>query len=107
MSTPMLLLLVLTPVASAVPDAAESVTRAEAEYVVTKVLTGKLKKFTDKKTIPQFIPQIWFGNEKLVAVSVILEGHIIFIEKNTFKMYQKGLCASDSVELVMRPNIRE
>lgn len=68
---------------------------------------GKLKKFTDKKTIPQFIPQIWFGNEKLVAVSVILEDHIIFIEKNTFKMYQKGLCASDSVELVMRPNIRE
>ena len=68
---------------------------------------GKLKKFTDKKTIPQFIPQIWFGNEKLVAVSVISEDHIIFIEKNTFKMYQKGLCASDSVELVMRPNIRE
>ena len=43
----------------------------------------------------------------IVAVSVILEDHIIFIEKNTFKMYQKGLCASDSVELVMRPNIRE
>ena len=68
---------------------------------------GKLKKFTDKKTTPMFIPQMWFGNEKLVAVSVISEDHIIFIEKNTFKMYQKGLCASDSVELVMRPNIRE
>lgn len=67
---------------------------------------GKLKKFTDKKTTPMFIPQIWFGNEKLVAVSVISEDHIIFIEKNTFKMYEKGLCASDSIELVTRPNTK-
>ena len=68
---------------------------------------GKLKKFTDKKTTPMFIPQTWFGNEKLVAVSVISEDHIIFIEKTTFKMYEKGLCASDSIELVTRLNLKD
>ncbi|MGI6336698.1 MAG: AAA domain-containing protein [Eubacteriales bacterium] len=67
---------------------------------------GKLKKFTDKKTTPMFIPQLWFGNEKLVAVSVISEDHIIFIDKNTFKMYEKGLCASDRIELVTKPTTK-
>ena len=54
-----------------------------------------------------FIPQMWFGNEKLVAVSVVSEDHIIFIEKNTFKMYVKGLSASDGIELVMNSNKKD
>lgn len=67
---------------------------------------GKLGRFTDKKIIPMFIPQLWFGNEKMVAVSVIPEDHIIFIDKNTFKMYEKGLCASNGIELVTKPTTK-
>lgn len=58
---------------------------------------GKLKKYTDKKPIGMFIPQIRGGKERLVSVSFIEEDRIIYISKDSFKTY--GFTDSVTVEL--------
>lgn len=60
---------------------------------------GKLKKYTDKKVVGMFIPQIRSGKERLVSVSVVEEDRIIYISKDSFKTYEKGFAESVTVEL--------
>lgn len=49
--------------------------------------SGKLKKYTDKKVVSMFIPQIRSGRERLILVSVVEENRLIYISKDLFKTY--------------------
>ena len=60
---------------------------------------GKLKKYTDKKVVGMFIPQIRSGKERLVSVSVVEEDRLIYISKDLFKTYEKSFTESETVEL--------
>ncbi|HUM83936.1 MAG TPA: DEAD/DEAH box helicase [Lachnospiraceae bacterium] len=71
--------------------------RAGKYYLVP--YNGKLKSYTIKKATAMFIPQERSGKEKLVSVSVIESDHLIFIMKDSYKMYQKGLTDSEGIEL--------
>ncbi len=46
-----------------------------------------------------FIPQMRSGKEKLVPVSVVEEERTIYISKENYKMYEKGLTAPEGIEL--------
>lgn len=61
--------------------------------------SGKLKKYTDKKVISMFIPQIRSGKERLVSVSVVEDDRLIYISKDSFKTYEKGFTDSMTIEL--------
>lgn len=61
--------------------------------------SGKLKKYTDKKVISMFIPQIRSGKERLVSVSVVEDDRLIYISKDSFKTYEKGFTDSVTIEL--------
>lgn len=61
--------------------------------------TGKLKTHTFKKTVGMFIPQIRNGQEKMVSVSVVEEDRIIYMAKDIFKLYEKGLHEPEGIEL--------
>lgn len=60
---------------------------------------GKLKNYTIKPVVSMFIPQIRSGKEKLVPVSVVEEDQTIYISKDNYKMYEKGLTAPEGIEL--------
>ena len=60
---------------------------------------GKLKSHTLKKTVAMFVPQIRNGQEKMVSVSVVEEDRIIYISKDMFKLYEKGLSEPEGIEL--------
>lgn len=72
-------------------------TRAGSYYLVP--YKGKLKNYTIKKLTAMFIPQMRSGREKLISVSVIEEDNVIFITKENFKMYEKGLTDPEGFEL--------
>ncbi len=61
--------------------------------------TGKLKKHTIKKTVGMFVPQMRNGQEKMVSVSVVEEDRIIYMTKDMFKLYEKGLSEPEGIEL--------
>lgn len=61
--------------------------------------TGKLKTHTIKKTVGMFVPQMRNGQEKMVSVSVVEEDRIIYMAKDTFKLYEKGLSEPEGIEL--------
>ena len=61
--------------------------------------TGKLKTHTIKPAVGMFIPQIRNGQEKMVSVSVVEEDRIIYISKDMFKLYEKGLSEPEGIEL--------
>ena len=61
--------------------------------------SGKLKKYTDKKVISMFIPQIRSGKERLVSVSVVEDDRLIYISKDSFKTHEKGFTDSVTIEL--------
>ena len=52
-----------------------------------------------KKTVAMFVPQIRNGQEKMVSVSVVEEDRIIYISKDMFKLYEKGLSEPEGIEL--------
>lgn len=60
---------------------------------------GKLKNYTLKPVVSMFIPQMRSGKEKLVPVSVVEEDQTIYISKENYKMYEKGLTAPEGIEL--------
>lgn len=60
---------------------------------------GKLKTHTMKPTVGMFIPQMRNGQEKMVSVSVVEEDRIIYISKDMFKLYEKGLSEPEGIEL--------
>lgn len=60
---------------------------------------GKLKNYTLKPVVSMFIPQMRSGKEKLVPVSVIEVDQTIYISKENYKMYEKGLTAPKGIEL--------
>ena len=60
---------------------------------------GKLKTHTIKPTVGMFIPQMRNGQEKMVTVSVVEEDRIIYISKDMFKLYEKGLSEPEGIEL--------
>lgn len=60
---------------------------------------GKLKTHTIKPTVGMFIPQMRSGQEKMVTVSVVEEDRIIYISKDMFKLYEKGLSEPEGIEL--------
>lgn len=60
---------------------------------------GKLKSYTAKPVISMFIPQMRSGKEKLIPVSVVEEDQTIYISKENYKMYEKGLTAPKGIEL--------
>ena len=61
--------------------------------------TGKLKIHTIKKTVGMFVPQMRNGQEKMVSVSVVVEDRIIYMAKDIFKLYEKGLSEPEGIEL--------
>ncbi len=61
--------------------------------------TGKLKTHTTKQTVKMFVPQIRNGQEKMVSVSVVEEDLIIYMSKDMFMLYEKGLSEPDGIEL--------
>ena len=61
--------------------------------------TRKLKTHTIKKTVGMFVPQIRNGQEKMVSVSVVEEDRIIYMAKDMFKLYEKGLSEPEGIEL--------
>ena len=61
---------------------------------------GKLKKYTDKKFVNMFIPQIRSGKKRLVSVSVVEEDKLLYISKDLFKAYEHGLTDSTAIELM-------
>ena len=61
--------------------------------------TGKLKTHTIKKTVGMFVPQMRNGQEKMVSVSVVEEDRIIYMAKDMFKLYEKGLSEPEGIEL--------
>ena len=61
--------------------------------------TGKLKTHTIKKTVGMFVPQIRNGQDKMVSVSVVEEDRIIYLSKDMFKLYEKGLSEPEGIEL--------
>ncbi len=71
--------------------------RAGRYYLVP--YKGKLKTFTIKPVVGMFILQIRSGKEKLVSVSVDEDNHIIYITRESFKYYEKGLIAPEGFEL--------
>lgn len=60
---------------------------------------GKLKKITLKPVVSMFIPQMRSGKEKLIPVSVVEEDKTIYISKENYMTYKKGLTASEGIEL--------
>ena len=61
---------------------------------------GKLKKYNTKPFVPMFIPLMRSGERrKLIPVFVVEEDRIIYISRENFKMYKKGLTASSRIEL--------
>jgi hypothetical protein len=46
-----------------------------------------------------FVPQIRNGQEKMVSVSVVEEDRIIYMAKDMFKLYEKGLSEPEGIEL--------
>lgn len=46
-----------------------------------------------------FIPQNRNGQEKMVSVSVVEEDRIIYISKDMFKIYERGLSEPDGIQL--------
>lgn len=60
---------------------------------------GKLRNCTIKPVVSMFIPQIRSGKEKLIPVSVVEEDQIIYISKENYKRYEKGLISPDGIEL--------
>lgn len=46
-----------------------------------------------------FIPQMRSGKEKLIPVSIVEEEQTIYISKENYMIYQKGLTASEGIEL--------
>lgn len=61
--------------------------------------TGKLKTHTIKKTVGMFVPLMRNGQEKMVSVSVAEEDRIIYIAKDMFKLYEKGLSEPEGIEV--------
>ena len=61
--------------------------------------SGKLKTYTIKKTVGMFVPQMRNGQEKMVSVSVVEEDRIIYMAKDMFKLYEKGLSEPEGIEL--------
>ena len=61
--------------------------------------TGKLKTHTIKKAVGMFVPQMRNGQEKMVSVSVVEEDRIIYMAKDMFKLYEKGLSEPEGIEL--------
>lgn len=61
--------------------------------------TGKLKVHTIKKTVAMYIPQMRNGQEKMVSVSVVEEDRIIYMSKDMFKLYERGLSEPEGIEL--------
>ena len=62
---------------------------------------GKLRNYTTKKATAMFIPQMRAGKETKVPVSVVEEDRIIFIAKDLYKMYEKGLKKAEELELIL------
>ena len=62
---------------------------------------GKLRNYTTKKATAMIIPQIRAGKETKVPVSVVEEDRIIFIAKDLYKMYEKGLKQAEELELIL------
>ena len=60
---------------------------------------GKMKNCTIKPVVSMFIPQMRHGKERMIPVSVVEEDRIIYISKENYKMYRKGLTAPEGVEL--------
>lgn len=60
---------------------------------------GKLKTHTAKKAVGMFVPQMRNGEEKMVSVSVVKEDRIIYMSKDMFKLYERGLSEPDGIEL--------
>ena len=61
--------------------------------------TGKLKTHTIEKTAVMFVPQMRNGQEKMVSVSVVEKDRIIYIAKDMFNLYEKGLSEPEGIEL--------
>lgn len=60
---------------------------------------GKLKNFTTKLTTSMLILQMRSGKEKMVPVSVFEEDRIIYISKENYKAFEKGLTVPEGIEL--------
>ena len=58
-----------------------------------------MKNCTIKPVVSMFIPQMRHGKERMIPVSVVEEDRIIYISKENYKMYRKGLTAPEGVEL--------
>lgn len=71
--------------------------RAGAYFLVP--YSGKLKRYTEKKVKGMFIPQMRSGKERLVSVSVDEEHKLIYISRDAFKTYEKGLTEPSGFEL--------
>ena len=50
---------------------------------------GKLRNYTDKKTVNMFIPVILNGKEKNISVYIVEEDRIIYITSDIFRRYYK------------------
>lgn len=61
--------------------------------------SGKLKNREKRTLISMFIPQIRANKEKLVPVSVVEGEHIIYISKENYKTYGKGLLNPNGIQL--------
>lgn len=60
---------------------------------------GKLKHYTNKKSISMFIPQVRSGKERHVQVFVIEEDRVIYISNTFFKVYENVFAEAVSIEL--------
>ena len=60
---------------------------------------GRIENHIDKKPVRMFIPQIKNGKEKKVAVSVVEEDKIIYIDIMNYRLYRTGFGSKDGIEL--------
>lgn len=61
--------------------------------------SGKLKRYTAKKIVGMFVPQIRNNKEKMVSVSVVEEDRIIYVSFDTLKVYGQGFKNSEGITL--------
>ena len=60
---------------------------------------GRIENHIEKKPVRMFIPQIKNGKEKKVAVFVVEEDKIIYIDIMNYRLYKTGLGSKDGIEL--------
>lgn len=60
---------------------------------------GPLRNYTIKKTVGMFIVQNRNGQDKMVSVSVIEEGCIIYISTDKYKLYEQSINSGNTIEV--------